>query len=40
MVGLGEQKLIDEGKGKKAREANRRVEITIICHLTGDFCTW
>ena len=29
MVGLGEQKLIDEGKGKKAREASRRVEITI-----------
>lgn len=29
MVGLGAQKLIDEGKGKKAREASRRVEITI-----------
>jgi outer membrane protein OmpA-like peptidoglycan-associated protein len=29
MVGLGEQRLIDEGKGKKAREASRRVEITI-----------
>ena len=29
MVGLGEQKLIDEGKGKKAREASGRVEITI-----------
>jgi len=29
MVGLGEQKLIDEGKGKKAREASRRVEITV-----------
>jgi OmpA-OmpF porin, OOP family len=29
MVGLGEQKLIDEGKGKKAREESRRVEITI-----------
>jgi OmpA-OmpF porin, OOP family len=29
MVGLGEQKLIDEGKGRKAREASRRVEITI-----------
>jgi OOP family OmpA-OmpF porin len=29
MVGLGDQKLIDEGKGKKAREASRRVEITI-----------
>ena len=29
MVGLGEQKLIDEGKGKEAREASRRVEITI-----------
>jgi OmpA-OmpF porin, OOP family len=28
-VGLGEQKLIDEGKGKKAREASRRVEITV-----------
>jgi OOP family OmpA-OmpF porin len=28
-VGLGDQKLIDEGKGKKAREASRRVEITI-----------
>jgi OOP family OmpA-OmpF porin len=30
MVGLGEQKLIDEGKGKQAREASRRVEITIF----------
>jgi OmpA-OmpF porin, OOP family len=29
MVGLGEQKLIDDGKGKKAREESRRVEITI-----------
>ena len=29
MVGLGDQKLIDEGKGKKARDASRRVEITI-----------
>jgi OOP family OmpA-OmpF porin len=29
MVGLGEQKLIDDGKGKKAREASRRVEITV-----------
>jgi len=29
MVGLGEQKLIDEGKGKKAREESRRVEITV-----------
>ena len=29
MVGLGEQKLVDEGKGKKAREASRRVEITV-----------
>lgn len=29
MVGLGEQKLIDEGKGRKAREASRRVEITV-----------
>ncbi len=29
MVGLGDQKLIDEGKGKKAREESRRVEITI-----------
>ncbi len=29
MVGLGQQKLIDEGKGKKAREASRRVEITV-----------
>ena len=30
MVGLGKQKLIDEGKGRKAREASRRVEITIF----------
>jgi len=30
MVGLGEQKLIDEGKGRKAREASRRVEITVF----------
>jgi outer membrane protein OmpA-like peptidoglycan-associated protein len=29
MIGLGEQKLIDEGKGRKAREESRRVEITI-----------
>ena len=29
MVGLGEQKLIDDGKGKKAREESRRVEITV-----------
>jgi outer membrane protein OmpA-like peptidoglycan-associated protein len=29
MVGLGDQKLIDEGKGKAAREASRRVEITV-----------
>jgi outer membrane protein OmpA-like peptidoglycan-associated protein len=29
MVGLGKQKLIDEGKGRKAREASRRVEITV-----------
>jgi len=29
VVGLGDQKLIDEGKGKKAREASRRVEITV-----------
>lgn len=28
-VGLGDQKLIDEGKGRKAREASRRVEITV-----------
>ncbi len=30
MVGLGEQKLIDNGKGKKAREESRRVEITVF----------
>jgi hypothetical protein len=29
MVGLGKQKLIDEGKGRKAREQSRRVEITV-----------
>jgi OOP family OmpA-OmpF porin len=29
MVGLGAQKLIDQGKGKKAREASRRVEVTL-----------
>ncbi len=28
-VGLGEQKLIDAGKGKEARAASRRVEITV-----------
>jgi OmpA-OmpF porin, OOP family len=28
-VGLGSQKLIDDGKGKKAREASRRVEVTL-----------
>ncbi|HEY2645626.1 MAG TPA: OmpA family protein [Candidatus Acidoferrales bacterium] len=28
-VGLGSQKLVDEGKGKKGREASRRVEITL-----------
>src|SRR5262249_20376668 len=29
MVGLGEQKLVDEGKGRKARQESRRVEITV-----------
>jgi len=29
MVGLGEQKLIDNGKGRKAREESRRVEVTV-----------
>jgi OOP family OmpA-OmpF porin len=29
MVGLGDQKLIDNGKGKEARQASRRVEITV-----------
>jgi outer membrane protein OmpA-like peptidoglycan-associated protein len=29
-VGLGDQKLIDDGKGKDARAASRRVEITIF----------
>ena len=29
MVGLGDQKLIDAGKGKEARAASRRVEITV-----------
>jgi len=29
MVGLGDQKLIDDGKGKKGREESRRVEITV-----------
>jgi OmpA-OmpF porin, OOP family len=29
MVGLGEQNLIDEGKGRQAREESRRVEITV-----------
>jgi OOP family OmpA-OmpF porin len=29
MVGLGDQKLVDAGKGRKAREESRRVEITI-----------
>jgi outer membrane protein OmpA-like peptidoglycan-associated protein len=28
-IGLGEQKLIDEGKGAKARAASRRVEVTV-----------
>lgn len=30
MVGLGDQKLIDNGKGKKARQESRRVEITVF----------
>ena len=30
MVGLGQQKLVDAGKGRKAREASRRVEITVF----------
>jgi outer membrane protein OmpA-like peptidoglycan-associated protein len=30
MVGLGSQKLVDEGKGRKAREASRRVEVTLF----------
>jgi len=29
VIGLGEQKLIDEGKGRKAREESRRAEVTI-----------
>jgi len=29
MIGLGEQKLIDGGKSRKAREESRRVEVTI-----------
>jgi outer membrane protein OmpA-like peptidoglycan-associated protein len=29
MVGLGEQKLIDDGKGREARAQSRRVEITV-----------
>lgn len=29
VIGLGEQNLIDEGKGRKAREASRRVEVTV-----------
>jgi len=29
MVGLGDQKLIDDGKGKEARKQSRRVEITV-----------
>ena len=36
MVGLGEQKLIDEGKGKKAREESRRVEITVYTRQAAD----
>jgi OOP family OmpA-OmpF porin len=37
MVGLGDQKLIDDGKGKEARAASRRVEITVYTAkpLTG-----
>jgi outer membrane protein OmpA-like peptidoglycan-associated protein len=30
MVGLGEQKLIENGKGRKAHQESRRVEITIF----------
>jgi outer membrane protein OmpA-like peptidoglycan-associated protein len=30
MVGLGDQKLIDNGKGKKARQESRRVEVTVF----------
>ena len=30
VVGLGKQKLIDNGKGSKARQASRRVEVTIF----------
>ena len=29
MIGLGDQKLVDDGKGKEARAASRRVEITV-----------
>jgi outer membrane protein OmpA-like peptidoglycan-associated protein len=29
MIGLGEQKLVDGGKGKEARAASRRVEVTV-----------
>ena len=37
MVGLGDQKLVDDGKGKDARAASRRVEITVYTAkpLTG-----
>lgn len=30
IVGLGEDKLVDEGKGRAAREKNRRVEVTLF----------
>ena len=30
MIGLGDQKLVDNGKGRQARQASRRVEVTIF----------
>jgi len=30
MIGLGDQKLVDNGKGRKARQDSRRVEITVF----------
>jgi len=30
IVGLGKDKPVDEGKGREARQKNRRVEVTVF----------
>ena len=39
MIGLGEAKPVDDGKGRDARAKNRRVEVKIFAASTGDSAT-